>query len=107
MANSDTIRDLSDDSMATAKPQWQPPQRFLDAEIAASVRRAKERLGESWRFIGRVIGVSHSHLILISQGKRVPSVVVVEAMSGMPFAPGEYERLHKAAVKGKGRDRPA
>ena len=77
----------------------------MDPEIAASVRRAKERLGESWRFIGGVIGVSHSHLVLISQGKRVPSVVVVEAMAGMPFQPGEYKRLLDAAVRGRGRDR--
>ena len=47
---------------------------------------------------------SPSHLGLISQGKRVPSVKVVEAMKAMPFEAGEYERLHKAAVRGRGRD---
>jgi len=82
-----------------------PGERFLDPEIAASVGRAKERLHKSWRFIGKRIGVSHSHLVLIAQGKRVPSVVVAEAMKAMPFEAGEYERLHKAAVRGRGRDR--
>ena len=89
--------------METGTPRQ--PQRFLDPEIAASVKRAKERLHRSWRFIGKCIGVSHSHLVLIAQGKRVPSVVVVEAMADLPFGPGEYERLYKAAVRGHGRDR--
>jgi hypothetical protein len=93
----------SPEPMETANP-WKPG-RYLDPEIAASVKRAKERTRKSWRRIAKWTGVSHPHLVLISQGKRVPSRRVVQAMADLPFEPGEWERLYEAAVVGRGRDR--
>lgn len=84
--------------------QWQPG-RYLDPEIAASVQRAKERTRRTWRWIAERIGVSHSHLVLIAQGRRVPSRAVVEAMSALPFEDGELDRLRGVAVEGRGRSR--
>lgn len=64
------------------------PGRYLDPEVAASVKRAKERTGRTWRWVAKWTGVSHPHLVLISQGKRVPSRRVVQALADLPFEPG-------------------
>jgi transcriptional regulator with XRE-family HTH domain len=49
------------------------PRRYLDPRLAAAIRGAKEESGMSWREIGRECGVSHSFLIQLAHGKRVPS----------------------------------
>jgi cyanate lyase len=51
---------------------WQP-RRHLPPDLAEAVRDAKLRSGRSWRDLARASGVSHPHLVLISQGSRVPS----------------------------------
>ena len=91
------------DPRATTYPR--KPSRYLAPEIAESVKRAKLRTGASWRRIAKHIGVSHSHLVLIAQGKRVPSTTVADAMSKLPFEPGEFDALMEAAAFGVVRDR--
>lgn len=56
----------------------------------------------SWRELGRRIGVSHSHLVLIGQGRRVPSVQVVERITaalGLPYQAAES--LRRLALEGR------
>ncbi len=91
------------DPEVTVTP-WGPRQQ-LDPDVAASVKRAKERTRKSWRWIGKRIGVSHSHLVQISNGDRCPSLTVVEALSILPFEDGELDQLRGAAAIGRGRDR--
>lgn len=69
------------------------------------VKRAKQRTRRSWRWIAQYVGVSHPHLVQISNGDRVPSPPVVDALAVLPFEPGELEALYAAAAVGKGRDR--
>ena len=95
--------DTGFDPEVTVTP-WGPRQK-LDPEVAASVKRAKERTRKSWRRISRVTGVSKSHLVQISNGDRCPSLTVVEALSILPFEDGELDRLRGAAAVGRGRDR--
>lgn len=57
------------------------PSRYLDPALAKAVKDAKERSLWSWREIGEMTGVSHSHLVLIAQGKRVPSNRVLDAVA--------------------------
>jgi cyanate lyase len=52
--------------------RWKP-RRHLPPRLAEVVRDAKLGTGMSWREIARRSGVSHPHLVLISQGRRVPS----------------------------------
>ena len=76
------------------------PQRWLAPHLAHAVRDAKEATGLSWREIGRRTGVSHSHLVLISNGRRVPSDAVVEALAEvLPITDGELEGLRRVAVR--------
>jgi hypothetical protein len=50
--------------------------------------------------VGRLTGISHSHLVLISQGKRVPSDVTVEAMADiLPIDEEALDGLRRVAVK--------
>lgn len=94
----------SSDHKAT-RNSGQPRRTPLDPEIAESVRRAKLRTRKSWRWLAKRLGVSHPHLLQISQGDRCPSRSVAEAMRSLPFEEGEWEALYEAAVVGRGRDR--
>jgi hypothetical protein len=69
------------------------------------VARAKLRTGKSWRWLGKRLGISHSHLIQISQGVRCPSRTVALAMKPLFLDEAEWEALYEAAVVGRGRDR--
>jgi hypothetical protein len=69
------------------------------------VERAKLRTRKCWRWLAKRLGVSHPHLLQISQGVRCPSRSVAPAMKPLPFEEGEWERLYGAAVVGRGRDR--
>jgi hypothetical protein len=93
------------DPMATEYLR-QPRRQTLDPEVAASVLRAKLRTGKSWRWLAKRLGLSHSHLLQISQGVRCPSKTVALAMRPLPFEEGEWDALYEAAVVGRGRDRP-
>jgi transcriptional regulator with XRE-family HTH domain len=57
--------------------RWQP-RRQLPTRLARAVSEAKLASRLSWRAIAERSGVSHSHLVLVAQGKRVPSREVAE-----------------------------
>jgi hypothetical protein len=89
----------------------QPPQqplRHLDPDVARSIADAKTRTGLSWRRLAALTGVSHPHLVLLSQGKRVPSTVTAERIIVvLPMTPDEQVALLGAAVADRGKSRPA
>lgn len=97
-------KDLAVDPEATTFP-GQPRRTQLDPDIASSVARAKERTGNSWRFPAKRLGISHSHLLQISQGVRCPSRSVALAMRPLFVDEDEWYALVDAAVIGRGRDR--
>ena len=77
----------------------QEPQRYLDPDVARSVADAKTRSGRSWRHHAHVTGISHPHLILIAQGKRVPSRYTAERIiAAFDMSPDEEEALRAVAV---------
>ena len=88
----------------------QPPQhplRHLDPDVARSIADAKTRTGLSWRRLAALTGVSHPHLVLLSQGKRVPSTVTAERIIAvLPMSAGEQAALRDAAVVDRGKSRP-
>ena len=67
---------------------WQP-QRYLAPFLAEGIADAKRRTGLSWRAVARLADRSHGYLILLSQGKRVPSQPTVEALAGVLLFDGE------------------
>jgi hypothetical protein len=89
----------------------QPPQhplRHLDPDVARSIADAKTRTGLSWRRLALLTGVSHPHLILLAQAKRVPSTVVARRIAEVfPLTPDQQEALLDAAVGDRGKSRPA
>ena len=83
------------------------PLRHLNPGVARSIADAKTRTGLSWRRLAAITGVSHPHLVLLSQGKRVPSTVTTERIIAVfPMAPQEQEALRAVAIKDRGRSRP-
>jgi hypothetical protein len=87
----------------------QPPQhplRHLDPVVARSIADAKTRTGLSWRRLATLTGVSHPHLVLLAQGKRVPSLVTAERIVDvLPMTAREQEALRDAAVSDRGKSR--
>jgi len=84
---------------------WQPG-RFLHPELAQAIRAAKLRTRASWRTVAKFTGLSHSYLVQLSNGKRVPSVQTVEILAAaLPLEKWAVERLREVAVRGHGRDR--
>jgi hypothetical protein len=84
------------------------PQRHLDPTVARSIADAKNRTGLSWRRLAALTDVSHPHLVLLSQGKRVPSTVTAGRIAEvLPMTPEEQEALLGAAVADRGKSRPA
>jgi cyanate lyase len=59
---------------------WQP-RRQLPTRLARAVSDAKRTSGLSWREIANRTGLSHSHLVLVAQGARLPSRQVVDAIA--------------------------
>lgn len=77
---------------------WKP-QRYLDPYLAGAVAAAKARTGLTWREVARLTGISHGYLILIAQGKRVPSNLTVEAIADvLTIDPDALELLRQVAV---------
>jgi hypothetical protein len=63
-------------------------------------------MGLTWRELARITGVSHSHLVLTGQGRRVPSKVVVELLAAaLPLDPDVLDVLRDVTVIGHGRSR--
>jgi transcriptional regulator with XRE-family HTH domain len=78
---------------------WKP-RRHLPPRLAEAIRDAKLASRLSWRELSRRSGVSHPHLCLIAQGKRVPSQEVVEAIAHvLPLNPEVLADLRDVAVK--------
>lgn len=95
---------MSDEPMATTYP-WQPG-RSLDPELAEAIKEAKLETRASWRKVARHTGLSHSYLVQLSNGQRVPSSQTVEILARwLPIEEWAVERLREVAVRGHGRDR--
>ena len=97
-------------SMETAVPHGnQPPReplRHLDPDVARSIADAKTRSGPSWRRLAALTGVSHPHLVLLAQGKRVPSRYTAEHIIDVfPMTPDEAEALRGVAIPDRGKSR--
>jgi hypothetical protein len=78
------------DHVVNAYP-GRPRRKQLDSDIAASVRRAKQATGKSWRWLGKRLGISHSHFVQIYEGVRCPSKTVAWAMKPLFLDEGELE----------------
>jgi hypothetical protein len=99
------------DPVDTSVPHgYQPtiaPRRHLDPEVAESIAEAKTRSGLSWRRLAALTGVSHPHLVLLAQGKRVPSTVTADQIiSVLPMTLEQAEALRAVAVADRGKSRP-
>ena len=83
------------------------PLRYLDPEVARSIGDAKNRTGMSWRHLARLTGVSHPHLVLLAQGRRVPSLYTADRIiSVLPMTLKQGEALRAVAVADRGKSRP-
>ena len=83
------------------------PLRHLNPEVAQSIGQAKNRTGMSWRHLARLIGVSHPHLVLLAQGRRVPSLHTADQIiSVLPMTLEQADALRTAAVADRGKSRP-
>ena len=81
------------------------PHRYLDQEVAESLRKARLRLGLSFRKAAQATGVDSGYLCHLEHGHRVPSVVTAEALiSGLKLDAFEAEQLRAVALSGVGRD---
>ena len=97
--------------MVTAVPHGnrpsQQPLRHLDPDIAQSIAEAKVLSGMSWRRLAAIANVSHPHLVLLSKGRRTPSLATAERiMAVLPMSAAEQAALRDAAVTDRGKSRP-
>ena len=71
------------------------------------LEKAKLRTRASCRRVARYTGLSHSFLVQLSNGQRVPSIRTVEILAdALPIEEWAVRELRKVAVRGHGRDRP-
>lgn len=90
--------------MVTPTPRR--PLRHLAPDLARAIAEAKEATGMTWREIGARVGVAHGHLVMVSKGYRVPSVVVAELIGEvLPIDHETLDKLLDVAVVGHGRSR--
>jgi DNA-binding XRE family transcriptional regulator len=83
------------------------PQRHLDPVVARSIAEAKAGSGLSWRQLARLTSVSHPHLVLLAQGRRVPSLHTADQIiSVLPMTLEQAEALRAVAVADRGKSRP-
>jgi transcriptional regulator with XRE-family HTH domain len=81
------------------------PHRYLDPEVAESLRKARLRLGWSFRKAAQVTGVDAGYMCHLEHGRRVPSIVTAEALiSGLKLDAFEAEQLRAVALRDVGRD---
>jgi ribosome-binding protein aMBF1 (putative translation factor) len=73
------------------------PRRYLDPELAQAIKEAKLKTGASWRKVARYTGLSHSYLVQLSNGQRVPSRATVEVLADvLPIQEWAVKRLLEA-----------
>jgi transcriptional regulator with XRE-family HTH domain len=72
-----TTRPPTTRNVVETATSWKP-RRHLPPGLAQAVRNSKLTSGLSWRAIAERSGASHSHLVLVAQGKRVPSRQVAQ-----------------------------
>ena len=69
------------DNVSVDGPRGQrEPHRYLDPEVASSLRKARLRRGWSLRTAARFTGVDAGYMCHLEHGRRVPSVVIAEAL---------------------------
>lgn len=79
-------------------PSVKSPRRHLDPELARAIKEAKLRTGASWRRVAKFTGLSHSYLVQLSNGQRVPSRETVEVLAEwLPLDPDVVGKLHRHA----------
>jgi transcriptional regulator with XRE-family HTH domain len=73
--------------------------------VASSLRKARLGRGWSFRTAARFTGVDAGYICHLEHGRRVPSVVIAEALiSGLKLNGFEAEQLRAVALSGVGRD---
>jgi len=94
------------DNVSVDGPRGQhEPHRYLDPEVASSLRKARLGRGWSFRTAARFTGVDAGYMCHLEHGRRVPSVVIAEALiSGLKLNGFEAEQLRAVALSGVGRD---
>lgn len=98
-ASSHVVDGSTPNRMATADPR-QPPQRFLEPELALIIKEAKLMTGKSWRRVSMVTGLSKAFLIQLSNGQRRPSLVTVETLGRvLPIDEEDLDKLRDAAAR--------
>jgi hypothetical protein len=74
------------------------PRRHLDPELARAIKEAKLKTGTSWRRVAKYTGLSHSYLVQLSNGQRVPSRETVEVLAEwLPIEEWAVEELRVVA----------
>ena len=94
------------DNVSVDGPRGQhEPHRYLDPEVASSLRKARLGRGWSFRTAARFTGVDAGYMCHLEHGRRVPSIVVAEGLiSGLKLNAFEAEQLRAVALSGVGRD---
>jgi ribosome-binding protein aMBF1 (putative translation factor) len=106
MTNTNTVPAVPMETSYLRQPP-QHPLRYLNPVVAQSIANAKTRTGLSWRRLSTLIGVSHPHLVLLAQGKRVPSLVTAERIiSVLSMTLEQAEALRAVATEDRGKSRP-
>lgn len=91
--------------LASGPPGQREAHRHLAPDIAESLRRARRGRGWSFRAAARATGVNAGYLCHLEHGRRVPSIVVAEALiKGYELTGGDAALLRSAALEGVGRD---
>jgi transcriptional regulator with XRE-family HTH domain len=81
------------------------PRRYLDPELAWAIKEAKLKTGSTWRRVANYTGLSHSYLVQLSNGQRVPSRETVEVLAKwLPIEEWAVEALRDLVDRGWARD---
>jgi transcriptional regulator with XRE-family HTH domain len=84
---------------------YREPRRHLDPAVAALLHRARRARGWSYRLAGKRTGVAFGYLAMLEAGRRVPSVVVAEALiDSYKLTGADAEALRGVSLHGVGRD---
>jgi cyanate lyase len=81
-------------------PPVKSPRRYPDPELAQAIKEAKLKTGSSWRRVAKYTGLSHSYLVQLSNGQRVPSRKTVEVLAEwLPMENWAVEQLRDVAAR--------